>query len=137
MSSYAQQHADMYENMYNLHPHHLRLVHTQSRSKRQAITLANTHRTHTHITSHKTHSTEHNRGLLSISACSATVQTIQFSTMHLICPSGLVRIPNHFNSLLKLAKHFLISLNTATAQCRETKLYLWRITKMESRAAHV
>lgn len=72
--------------------------------------------------------------LLSISTRSFTVQTIQFSTMHLICPSGLVRIPNHFNSLVKLAKHFLISLNTATAQCSETKLYLWRVTKMESRA---
>ena len=73
---------------------------------------------HTHrVLSHKTPSTEHNRLLLSISAHLSTVQTIQFSTMHLICPSGLVRIPNHFNSLVKLAKHFLISLNTATAQC--------------------
>lgn len=53
--------------------------------------------------------------------------------MHSICPSGPVMIPNHFNSLVKLAKHFLISLSAVTAQCWETELRLWRVAKMESK----
>lgn len=88
------------------------------------------HQKHT-LTHSSSHTTEHDYSWV----FQLTVQTIQFSTMHLICPSGLERTPNHFNSLVKLAKHFLISLNAATAQCWETKLHLWRVSKMVSSSA--